>query len=109
MAVKYSCTKCGKRFVEWGAEKIKSGEGCPDCGGEFLELVGFDAARAAVKKQPTLKRRRKATGVAALPDKTALRDKAELGPDSEDRDTDGAEESTENIGELEGGGPKIEA
>ena len=109
MGVKYSCTKCDKRFVEWGAEKIKSGEGCPDCNGEFLELVGFDAAQTALKKKPALKRRRRAAPVAARPKDADVRDKAALEPDVEDGATEGAEESTEDIGELEGGGAKTEA
>ncbi len=61
MAQKYSCTKCGKKFVDWGADKIKAGDGCDDdCKGEFLELIGFDAAQATPKKKPALKRKRAA-------------------------------------------------
>lgn len=103
MAVKYSCTKCGKRFVDWGAEKIKSGEGCSDCKGEFLELAGFNASKTAVKKKPALKRKRRAAAVAAPPDD------AESGPDAQDAATDGADESTEDIGEAEESGPKTKA
>ena len=97
MAVKYSCTKCDKRFVEWGAKKIKSGEGCPDCDGEFLELVGFDAAKAAVKKKPALKRRGR---VAAVHNKTELNPVAQAGA------TEDPEESTEDADELDGNGSK---
>ena len=32
MAVKYHCRKCGKRFIDWGAEKL--GFKCPDCENE---------------------------------------------------------------------------
>lgn len=59
MAVKFHCTKCARRFLDWGADKIKEGEGCDDCRGEFLELVGFDASKPAAKKKPALKRKRK--------------------------------------------------
>ena len=58
MAVKYTCTKCSKRFVDWGVKKIKAGEACSDCTGEFLELVVFDSSKPAPKKKPTLKRKR---------------------------------------------------
>ncbi len=106
MAVKYSCTKCEKRFVEWGAKKIKAGEGCPDCDGEFLELVGFDAAKAAVKKKPALKRRRKVAAATGVPADTAVREKAELDPVAEAGATEGPEESMEDAGELDGKDPK---
>ncbi len=66
MAVKYTCSKCSKRFVDWGADKIKSGEGCDDCKGEFLELVAFDASKPAPKKKPTLKRKRRAKAAAPV-------------------------------------------
>lgn len=60
MAVKFTCSKCSKRFVDWGADKIKAGEGCDDCSGEFLELIVFDSSKPAPKKKPTLKRKRRA-------------------------------------------------
>ena len=106
MAVKYSCTKCEKRFVEWGAKKIKAGKGCPDCDGEFLELVGFDAAKAAVKKKPALKRRRKVAAATGVPVKTDLNDKVEIDPAAEAGATAGPEESTEDAGKLDGNGSK---
>ncbi len=86
MAQKYSCTKCDKKFVDWGAEKIKAGKGCDDCNGEFLEPIGFDAALAAPKKKPALKRKRAAAAkkpkpVAASKKKALGRDFAEERPD----------------------------
>ena len=106
MAVKYSCTKCGKRFVDWGAEKIKSSQGCSDCQGEFLELVGFDAAKTAVKKKPALKRKRRAAAVAAPPEKKAAADNAESEPDAQDKATD---EPAKKIGKAKGKGSKRNA
>lgn len=53
MAVKYHCRKCGKRFVEWGAEKL--GFKCPDCENE--ELVRVGVADEKVVRKPSLKRR----------------------------------------------------
>lgn len=58
MAVKYRCSKCDRKFVDWGAEKVKSKGACDECQGEHLELIGFDAAASAPKKKPTLKRKR---------------------------------------------------
>lgn len=59
MAVKYLCTKCDRKFVEWGVKKVKAGEACEDCKGESLELIGFDSSQPAPKKKPALKRKRK--------------------------------------------------
>ena len=53
MAVKYSCAKCNRKFVDWGAEKL--GFSCPDCEDSTLEIVNFEPA-AKVKSKPTLKR-----------------------------------------------------
>jgi DNA-directed RNA polymerase subunit RPC12/RpoP len=53
MAVKYHCRKCGKRFIDWGAEKL--GFKCPDCDNE--ELVRVGASEDKVVRKPSLKRR----------------------------------------------------
>jgi len=53
MAIKYHCRKCGKRFVEWGAEKL--GYKCPDCENE--ELVRAGQSEEKVVRRPTLKRK----------------------------------------------------
>lgn len=53
MAVKYHCKKCGKRYIDWGAEKL--GFKCPECDGE--ELVRVGAGEDRVVKRPSLKRR----------------------------------------------------
>ena len=53
MAVKYHCRKCGKRFVEWGAQKLDFR--CPDC--ETEELVRMGSSEDKAPKRPTLKRR----------------------------------------------------
>ncbi|MCX5769415.1 MAG: hypothetical protein NTZ09_03960 [Candidatus Hydrogenedentes bacterium] len=56
MAVKYHCRKCGKRFMDWGAEKL--GYKCPDCDGEQLIRVGSPDDK--VVKRPSLKRKPRA-------------------------------------------------
>lgn len=53
MAVKYHCRKCGKRFIDWGAEKL--GFKCPDCGDEELVRLGASDEKGA--KKPSLKRK----------------------------------------------------
>jgi len=53
MAVKYHCKKCGKRFIDWGAEKL--GYSCPDCEGEKLVRVGLSEEKAV--RRPSLKRK----------------------------------------------------
>ncbi len=58
MAVKFRCTKCARKFVDWGVDKVKSGDACDDCHGEYLEQVGYDATQAAPRKKPALKRKR---------------------------------------------------
>ncbi len=60
MAIKYHCPKCGKKFVEWGAEKV--GFRCPDCEDEELVRVG-GAEDAPTRKRPTLRRIPKKTVV----------------------------------------------
>lgn len=59
MTVKFACSKCSKRFVDWGADKIKAGDGCDDCKGEFLELIAFDSSKPVPKKKATLKRKQR--------------------------------------------------
>ncbi|MCX5757010.1 MAG: hypothetical protein NTU83_00585 [Candidatus Hydrogenedentes bacterium] len=54
MAVKYHCRKCGKRFIDWGAQKL--GFKCPDCGGDE-ELVRLGAADEKTARKPSLKRK----------------------------------------------------
>ncbi|MDQ1257657.1 MAG: hypothetical protein QG656_2263 [Candidatus Hydrogenedentes bacterium] len=56
MAIKYTCAKCGKRFVDWGAEKL--GFRCPDCEDSELVRVGGGADRPA--RKPSLRRHMKA-------------------------------------------------
>ena len=66
MAVKYHCKKCGKRFVEWGAEKL--GFKCPDCEKEDLVRIGLSDEKAV--RKPSLKRRprRVTTSLATMDD-----------------------------------------
>jgi hypothetical protein len=82
MAVKFRCTKCGRKFVEWGVNKVKSGDACEDCHGEYLEQVGYDAAQAAPRKKPALKRKRARVPVeAAGPALTTYDDDTTVAPD----------------------------
>jgi len=52
MAAKYYCRRCEKKYVQWGAEKLKFL--CPHCDGE--ELVRVAGPDGASGKAPSLKR-----------------------------------------------------
>lgn len=60
MAVKYYCPKCGRRFVDWGAEKLEYK--CPSetCEGEPLILPGSepDEGHDAPHKEKRAKKRK---------------------------------------------------
>lgn len=58
MAVKYRCTKCDRKFIEMGVAKVKAGQACDECHGEYLQQIGYDATQAAPRKKPALKRKR---------------------------------------------------
>ena len=62
MAVKYICPVCGRRFVDWGAEKL--GFKCPgeECKGATLILPG--SGDEDQEDKPSLKRSRKRKVVA---------------------------------------------
>ncbi len=81
MAVKFRCTKCGRKFVEWGVKKVKSGNACEDCHGEYLEQVGYDAAQAAPRKKPALKRKRARAPIEADVPKLTMYDDETVAPD----------------------------
>lgn len=59
MALKYHCRKCGKKYVEWGADKLRFL--CPQCDGE--ELVRVGGSGGAPPKKPSLKRTARKTRV----------------------------------------------
>lgn len=62
MPVKYHCPKCGRRFTDWGAEKL--GYKCPpDCTDQDQTLVRVGAQTEEPVKRTTLKRRKKADEV----------------------------------------------
>jgi hypothetical protein len=92
MAVKFHCRKCGKRFIDWGAEKL--GFKCPDCENE--ELVRVGAADDKVVRKPSLKRRARR----AVPTLHAAEDDV-LVPDIEEIDAEEVEvEVEEEDGEV---------
>jgi DNA-directed RNA polymerase subunit RPC12/RpoP len=101
MAVKYHCRKCGKRYIDWGAEKL--GFKCPDCNGEELVRLGQGEERGA--KRPSLRRRasRKAAATLAVPDESDFG--ADLETELEDTAGDGdlitAAGTDETEGEME--------
>ncbi|MEA3364907.1 MAG: hypothetical protein U9Q79_04630 [Candidatus Hydrogenedentes bacterium] len=60
MPVKYECPKCGRRFTEWGAEKV--GFKCPKDEWstkdhpDDVELVRVGSSEEGLLRRPTLKR-----------------------------------------------------
>ena len=87
MAIKYECPRCGRRFVEWGAERF--GFRCPQCQDE--ELIRLGGTREPVESAPSLRRKPKAQQTDDLPDELPdLEDDAEdsAGADGDD-DADG--------------------
>ena len=82
MAVKFHCKKCGKRFVEWGAQKL--GFKCPDCADEELVRVGMSDDK--VLRKPSLKRRPRRTQALGVADDEGM------GVDIEDMENEENEE-----------------
>lgn len=73
MAVKYECPKCGRKFTEWGAEKLgfhcPTDEWCPKDATEEIQLVRAGSGDNAGTRAPSLKRRsKKAAAVVARVD-----------------------------------------
>ncbi len=97
MPVKYHCLRCGKRYVEWGAEKL--GFKCPDCEGEELVRIG-GAEDKGVRKtslKRTAKKSAEASGAvdedeALVPDTGALEESDADEAEDEDEAAEGQEE-----------------
>ena len=61
MPVKYQCEKCGRRFAEWGAEKLgfkcPQDDKCENIGdGEIPELIRVGQLNEKPGRKPSLKR-----------------------------------------------------
>lgn len=95
MPVKFHCPRCGRRYVEWGAEKL--GFKCPDCENEDLVRVGSADDRPA--KKPALKRApKKKEAEARSPvdgDEALVPDVAGITEDTDTSDDEDAVEETE--------------
>ncbi len=92
MAVKYICPKCGRRFVDWGAEKMGFKCNTPECLGETLVLLnGGDDDQ----ERPTLKRTKKRKAIVpSAPVELDLNDMEDGYIESDEEDA-GDEESDE--------------
>lgn len=64
MAVKYFCPKCGRRFVEWGAQKLEFKCPTETCDEEPLVLPG--AVELEADEKPKVKRAKKAKSIVPL-------------------------------------------
>lgn len=98
MAVKFRCSKCGRKFVDWGVNKVKSGDACDDCHGEYLEQVGYDATQAAPRKKPALKRKRARVPVEAEGPSLTSYDDETVAPDLDSLTTP---DSGSNVDEVD--------
>ncbi len=101
MTVKYYCPKCGRRFVDWGAEKL--GFKCPSetCEGEPLVLPGAESPEA-ISAMQKIKRSKKRKAI--LPAVTSDIDVSELEDDfvgDVELDEEEGEEIEESVDEIE--------
>lgn len=101
MAVKYQCPKCGRRFTEWGAEKLgfkcPQDEFCPKDATDDIELVPAGQGEEKTPKRVSLKRtiRRRPTPrkPVAEEDEALVPDVDEFGED----DSDAVDENDDSI------------
>jgi hypothetical protein len=101
MAVKFRCTKCGRKFVDWGVNKVKSGDACDDCHGEYLEQVGYDATQAAPRKKPALKRKRARVPVEAEGPSLTSYDDETVAPDLDSLTTPDSGGSVDEVDDFD--------
>lgn len=95
MPVKFHCPKCGRRFVDWGAEKL--GFKCPDCDDEELVRVGVSeerpSRRASAKRGP----RRVVPAAPVEVDEPDFLTEREEAPEAEVEEVETEEEETEEV------------
>jgi hypothetical protein len=109
MAIKFECPKCGRRFVDWGAEKY--GYKCPNClkdKGDDVDLQRVGAGEEGTPKRSSLKRSVRRTAVAPavpldedealVPDMEALDSGDSSVGDGEVEDLDDSEQEGEEEG-----------
>ncbi len=86
MAVKYTCPKCGRRFTEWGAEKLgfkcPKDDNCPKEVYDDIELVRMGMSEDRVIKKPSL--RKGARRMPAILSPSVMSEDEVLVPDIED-------------------------
>ncbi|HOF40323.1 MAG TPA: hypothetical protein PLD73_09635 [Candidatus Hydrogenedentes bacterium] len=98
MPVKYECPKCGRRFTEWGAEKVgfkcPKDQWCPKDHPDDVELVRVGPSEEGASRRPTLKRTPRKLAQAKAPvmdleeDEGMVPDMDELEGDDEFEDED---------------------
>jgi hypothetical protein len=107
MAIKFECPRCGRKFTEWGAERL--GFKCPhdahcpkEAADEEIELIrsgGSDdkhAARASLKRTPA--KRKAAIPKHSEDDEAIAPDVEEMEEDEKSDDDDVDEESDAVVG-----------
>jgi len=97
VAVKYICPKCGRRFVDWGAEKLQFMCPTEECKGATLVLLGSNDEDQ--EERPTLKRSRKRKAV--VPHVAPEIDIADMDGAFIESDVDDIDDDEEEEGEAE--------
>ena len=105
MAVKYECPECGRRFLEWGAEKngfkCPNDDNCPDGHPENVELTAITFEQdQPIRRKPTLKRtaaaaKRRRAVAKVESEETVLKDAADDIEVDVDLDVDAVDDDTE--------------
>lgn len=101
MAVKYFCPKCGRRFVEWGAQKLDFKCPTEKCGEEPLLVLGSQEMEAI--EGPKIKRVKKSKAplpVSAPDFDMSDMDDPYMGGDELDVDEEGEIEEEEEVEAL---------
>lgn len=105
MPVKYECPKCGRRFTEWGAEKVgfkcPSDEWCSKEHPEDVELVRVGSSEeGAARSRPVLKRTPRKL-VATARAKSEISEDEALVPDIEEIESDNESDDEAEVEEEE--------
>ncbi|MFO7975904.1 MAG: hypothetical protein R6V12_14860 [Candidatus Hydrogenedentota bacterium] len=103
MPIKYECPKCGRRFTEWGAEKVgfkcPKDQWCTKDHPEDVELVRVGSSEEGLSRRPTLKRTPRKIAQPKQPVMDLDEDEA-LVPDMEELEVDDEFDDEEDKEEL---------
>lgn len=103
MPIKYYCSKCHRRFLEWGAEKLSHTCPNPECASEPLKLMESTTLEAPEKPKLKKLKRKKTPPVIPMGDDFDVDDAMVDMPleDEDFEDVEVEEEETEEAEETE--------